>query len=289
MNDEFETNEDIPGIAGGATLSERLPKGYLSVSQIGQYMKCGRAYEFRYVLDKPIPKTSFTALGSAVHAAAEKLHVGMMEAALPPPLEFVESAFSDAHDAHFEDPDVVIMEEDADGKTKDVGMKLTRLYYKGAIGELIDPETKEPLRKIYPIAAERVVRTMLKPTEGDEVPFLGIIDLEEAEEVADLKTKRKKGNQGEVDNSLQLSLYAHVTGKKTVRHDQLIKPSAKLPERLFRIRSTRTDAEIEHAVNIAADVATDIARGRFPLTMPDNWWCTEKWCPFWSDCRGKKR
>lgn len=288
MFDELDS-EDISGIAPGATLSERLPKGYLSVSQISQFMKCGRAYEFRYVLEKPIPKTSFTALGSAVHKAAEKLHVAMMGAALPPPLEFVEDAYSDSHDEYFADPDMILMEEDKVTDPKDVGVRLTRLYYKGATGELIDPETKQPLRKIYPVAAERVIRTMLKPTDGDEVPFLGIIDLEEPDAVADLKTKRKKGSQGEVDNSLQLSLYAHVSGKKTVRHDQLIKPSAKLPERFIRISANRTEAEIQHAVDIAANVATDIARGRFPLTMPDNWWCTEKWCPFWFDCRGRKR
>lgn len=283
-------NEEIMGMPKFATLSDRLPRGYLSVSQITQFMKCGRAYEFRYLQEIKVPPNSYTAQGSALHKAAEKLHISLMEEALPPPLAYVKDVYDDAHEELFSNSELVMMEEDIDaGRVKDVGMGMIELYYKGATGQLIDSETKTLMKPLYPVAAERVVKTMLKPKEGEEVPFLGVIDLEEPTSLADLKTKRKKGSQADADNSLQLSLYAYVTNKPDVRIDQLIKPTKTLPARYIRLASHRSQEEIDHAVEIAATVATDIAKGRFPLTMPDSWWCTVDWCPYWALCRGRKR
>lgn len=288
MIDEID-NESRIGEEEGLGYKDRLPRGYLSVSQITQFMKCGRAYEFRYLQDVVIPRNSFIAQGSALHKAAEMLHIGMMEAALPPPLSYVESMYSDAHSELFTS-DVIIMEEDIDlGRIKDVGLGMIRTYYSGATGKLIDAETKTLMKPLYPVAAERTVRTMLKPTEGEPVPFLGVIDLEEPNSVADLKTKRKLGAQGEADNSLQLSLYAYVTGKPDVRIDQLIKPTKTLPARYIRRAAHHDHDQQMHAVDIASSVATDISKGRFPLTMPDSWWCSVDWCPYWGQCRGRKR
>lgn len=285
-------NEDLtPGLTERLPLTDLLPRGYLSVSQVNQYMKCGKAYEFRYILDRQVRPNSYTAQGSALHKGAEHMHLFMKDSPELPPKEFVEQAYVDAHSVHF-DPnnDVEIMEEDISADAvKDIGVKMINHYYEGAAGNLKDLETKESLRRVYPVHVERKVYANLVTAEGKEVPFLGVIDLEEHDGVADLKTKRKLGAQGETDNSLQLSLYAYVTGKKRVRHDQLIKPTKKLGVRYVRRESVRTDEEIAHAVDIAAQVADDIVAGRFYLTMPDNWWCTVDWCPYWNECRGRKR
>lgn len=289
MLDEMDNETGKLGVEKGIGFRDNLPRGYLSVSQITQFMKCGRAYWFRYIEDVQIPRNSFIAQGSALHKAAEKLHIGMMEAAMPPPLAYVESAYDDAHLENFTS-DVIIMPEDVDaGKVKDIGLKMIQTYYAGATGKLIDPDTKAPIPQLYPIAAERVIKTMLKPRDGDEIPFLGVIDIEEPRGVADLKTKRKLGSQSEADNSLQLSLYAYVTGKPDVSIHQLIKPTKTMGPRYIR-KTAHHDADQQaHAVDIALSVATDVSAGRFPLTMPDSWWCSKDWCPYWGMCRGKKR
>jgi len=134
------------------------------------------------------------------------------------------------------------------------------------------------------------VRKMLDPKDGSEpVPFMGVIDLTEPGRVIDFKTKRKKGGQAEADNSLQLSIYAEFEDVPDVRIDQLVKPTKTMGSRYFRMSAKRTLEDRAHAIDIVANVARDVAAGRFPLTMPDNWWCTLDWCPYWSDCRGKKR
>ncbi len=307
-------NEEIVGLEQhGAGLEASLPRGYVSVSQISQFMKCGRAYEFRYVQDIHIPRNSYMAQGTSLHKGAEALHLGMI-AKQTPLLEAIRDAYADAHTEQFSDPELIIMPEDIDaGKIKDVGIEMIDMYYAGALGQLKDPDTKQLMRAIRPVAAERAVKTELFPLEGEPVPFLGILDLEEEGGVIrDLKTKRKAGAQSEVDNSLQLTLYAYIkrqedeakallegemvsTGARPadrlyhVAMDQLIKPTKKQGPRYMRKVSTRTDAEMQHGVEIASSVATDIAKGRFPLTMPDNWWCTANWCPYWDLCRGRKR
>jgi hypothetical protein len=287
--DELDS-EDLVILPENETYKDKLPRGYLSVSQVNQYMKCGKAYEFRYVDGIVVPGNSFTAQGSALHKGAEVMHTHMMRGDTPH-VDLIEAAYVDAHTEFFApEKEILIMEEDIDaGKVKDLGVQMIRHYHAGASGQLKDPDTGVPLRKVYPVAVERIVRTMLKPLEGEEVPFLMVIDLEEPTAVRDLKTKRKLGPQSETDNSLQLSLYAYGTGKPDVSLDQLIKPTKKLGTRYVRREATRTPEEMQHAVEIAAGVATDVAAGRFRLAPPDAWWCTADWCHYWGRCRGRKR
>ena len=284
-------NEEIKGLQKESMYMDRLPRGYLSISQVGQYQKCGMAYYYRYIEEVPVPTNSFMAQGTAVHGGAEKLHLSLIDDMTPPPLGYIEAAYEGKIDELLSNPDLVIMPEDVNGgHIKDIGIDLMRTYYAGALGECKDlgEGATGNYRPIYPVAAERVVRTMLEIPDAEPVPFLGVIDLEEVDGVADLKVKRKMGPQGETDNSLQLSLYAHVTKKKKVRLDQLIKPSKKLATRYLRRESTRTDREIAHALQITSETAIDISKGRFRLTMPDSWWCSKDWCPYWSRCRGKQ-
>lgn len=289
-NEDLANLTKIAGLDSLASYRDRLPRGYLSVSQVTQFMKCGKAYEFRYVYEKPVPKNSYMAQGSAVHKVAEKLNEYIMYSGTSPSVEFVEDHYDAAHEEQFK-TDVVIAEEDGDvGKIKDVGIDLVRVYHAAATGTYIDTETKERIPGVYPIGVEKVVKKELDPKDGSEpVPFLGVIDLVENGKVIDFKTKRKKGGMGEVENSLQLSIYAEFEDVPHVRIDQLVKPTKTMKSRYFRMEATRSLEERAHAIDIVASVARDIAAGRFPLTMPDNWWCTVNWCPYWDDCRGRKR
>jgi hypothetical protein len=141
---------------------------------------------------------------------------------------------------------------------------------------------------IKPIAAERIVKVLLTPEDYEPIPFLGVIDLEEIDAVADLKNKKKASTQADVDNSLQLTLYAHILGKPQVRLDQLIKPTKTHGVRYIRKQSIRTTSEVKHALQVVKGVTAGIVAGNFMRTNPENWWCSTKWCPYWGQCRGKK-
>lgn len=286
-------NEEIKGIEKTSQdddlYSEALPRGYLSVSQVMQYTKCGEAYRRRYVLEQTIPSNSFMVQGRGVHKAAEHLHLSMI-GGNPISSEAMTQVYSDLHDHEMEGAEIKDEGAEADpGHIKDIGILLTRKYHRIALGNGADSKTGLALPAVKPVAAEQVFRVRVKPENSDPIPFVGVIDLVEEDSISDLKTKKKAASQNEADNSLQLSLYAHVTGKPTVRLDQLVKPSKTMGARFIRTVSSRTDQEVQHALDVVAEVAQDIATGRFRRTNPENWWCTEKWCPYWKDCRGRKR
>lgn len=288
-SDNILASKDLKGAtktADNLTYTDLLPRGYLSVSQMTQFLKCGKAYERRYVQEITIPSNNFTVQGRGVHKAAEHLHLSLME---NPEKPIDEEQMLDIYsDSQVTESEGAVLIDDPDWDfVKDEGVALTKVYRKGALGQLVDPATGHLHRPVQPIAAERVLRTMLEPPEGDPIPFMGVVDLEEPHGISDVKTKRKAASQADADNSLQLTLYAHVLGKPEVRFDQLVKKTKTKPERYIRTLSLRKSADAEHAIDIASDVAANIAAGNFPRTNPENWWCSAKWCPYWSTCRGK--
>lgn len=289
MFDDID-NEEIKGIKGLIQGEEdyftaMLPRGYLSVSQVAQYLKCGEAYRRKYILEEPTPKSGYIVQGSGVHLAAEHLHLSLINGNQVTDEEMA-AVYSDYHDENIKEAE--IEEEESPGKIKDNGVDLTKKYFFGATGQ-VQHNDGNFYSKINPIAAERIVKTKLKTNKFEEIPFLAVIDLEEPASIADLKVKKKAASDNDVKNSLQLSLYAHITGKPDVRLDQLVRPTKTLPSRYRRNGTTKDKSETLHAVDIVAEVASDIAEGRFRKTNPENWWCSSRWCAYWSKCRGRKR
>jgi hypothetical protein len=286
-------NEEIKGIKGLIQNEkdyylDMLPRGYLSVSQVAQYLKCGEAYRRKYVLEEPTPKNSYLVQGSGVHLAAEALHLSIIDGTPISPDDMAD-VYAGYHEENIHDAEINEEEEGTAGQVKDIGVLLSKKYHEGAMGRAPKEKSGAPYDKVIPVAAERIVKTKLKTDKFEEVPFLAVIDLEESTAVADLKVKKKAASDHDVANNLQLSLYSHITGKPTVRLDQLVRPTKTLPARYRRNEAVKNKAETLHAVDIVAEVASDIAAGRFRRTNPENWWCGEKWCPYWSKCRGRKR
>lgn len=278
-----------------------LPRGYLSQSQIGTFLKCGRAYEFRYVLGAATRGNTKMAQGSAVHVAADALHKSMIEARDISEAE-MRDRYSDAHEKAF-DPafELIVAEEDEDlGAVKDRGYELVSVYRRAALGGYVPDVPKgQPPLPAYPrlqvVASERVIMAplVLRDAAGEPVhepvPLMAILDIEEESRVRDIKVRSKLPNAGEADNSLQLALYSVAANKPDVSIDALVKPSAKLGVRMKHLHAHMTPAAQHHAISVATEVADDIRLGRFRRTAPDNWWCSESWCGYWGNCRGAGR
>ena len=286
MFDELDNEESIKGIAGDPVFADpKLPKGYLSVSQVTQFLKCGEAYKRKYVDNEITASSAFMVQGRGVHKAAEALHLSMIGGSTISTEQMCD-IYSDLHEKEMaEVPDV----EQDPGVLKDEGISMTKNYRAGALGEIVDLDTGQRYPQVNPIAAEKVVRVVLRPEESEPVPFMGVIDLEEEANIADIKTKKRMASQQDTDNSIQLTLYAYITGKPSVRLDQLVKANKTRPTRYVRTSSVRTRKEALHVLDVVAEVADDIAAGRFRKTSPENWWCSEKSCPYWTTCRGRNR
>jgi len=281
----------------------KLPRGYLSPSQITMYLKCPRQYYFRYIRDDKRPPGVAMTLGTGTHAAAEKTHHHIVDHQVPAPIEELLEAFSDKFEKGAADvPKEEWKEEgNAKGLVKDMGVRLVTIYNRD-FAPIVQPQVLKGVRGI-----EQKVEVSIAG-----VPMLGFIDLIDtnadaimtAEErallqgqgtdvpavfrtaVADLKTKQKSTAQGEIDGSLQLTFYSYATGIGLVRFDQLLKQ--KKPK-VKRIHSQRTKQDHAWLSEIVSSVAKAITAGIFPPCDPTSWACTPKWCGYYHLCRGKHR
>lgn len=270
-----------------------LPKGYFSHSQYTSWKICGRAYEFKYVLQEKAPNYANTTRGSAVHAAIEYiLRAKMLKSLFT--IEEGKSVLEKSFDRAAEG--VLDWGKDANdepvdpGKVKDTAMKLFEAFAIHA------------LPKINPIAVEKgfAKRFGDVPMVGwidtiDEQPALAVPGMSPEEAmlapkkkvVADTKTGTKKWSATDLRNDTQLTLYSAVEGTPDVRIDLLA--AQKSGCHYIPCPSARTPHDVEILAEDVNEVANLVKKGVFPMTAINHWSCNVKHCSFWHLCRGRKR
>lgn len=294
-------------------LVDILPRGYLSPSQINMYLNCPHSWELAYVHGKQRKTVARMFQGIFVHNATEAvLKERLLNGALPP-VELATDTFSD----EFEKKKNLIedWEDEDEGAVKDTGVKCTKAYYDEAAPDAT------------PVAVEKTFTTVIRSADGKvKLPILGRIDSEQVQahseteyqeirarlkalpkvddkgftkealaaikkplRVHDLKVTTDKWNQADLENDLQFIIYAGAEHIPDVQVDQIVKGRAKVPRPRYEVLTgVVTPQQVQHATKVVEGVARGIALGHFPMTKPDNWWCSEKWCSMWRHCRGKK-
>jgi hypothetical protein len=257
----------------------KLPKGTFSHSQYSKWKTCAKAYQFRYVqgIDTPASVNMFR--GTAVHAGAEAAHLHMIEHKTVPSLEEMRTKVSDAFEAGKDQ--VQDWEGEQPGAVKDLALKLYEKYH------------TENLPKLRPVAAEEGFAVKV-----GTVPVTGYIDLVEQHSgfgtpsgndpitIVDLKTSSAKWSASDVEKDTQLTLYSIVKKTPLVRIDNLV--TLKAGPAFHRFESTRSKDQQRVFQEDFEETAEFIRQGVFPKASIDSWACSEKWCGYWSLCRGKK-
>lgn len=259
-------------------VDEYLPSGVFSHSQYTTYKNCPRAYEFKYVLKETTPTSHVMFRGTSVHAGAEEAHKKIIETRQVPALEAMRAFVGDTFEKEKEE--VSDWGEEKQGAVKDQALALYTRYH------------LSNLHLLRPVAAEApfVVRV-------GTVPVLGYIDLvekqttfghpkeDDPETVVDLKTSNAKWSEADVAKSTQMTLYSIVKGTPFVRIDNLV--FTKSPT-FHRFESSRNSHDKRVFIEDLEETADLVKRGIFPKTAIDSWACSERWCAFWSKCRGRR-
>lgn len=289
-------------------LADILPRGYLSVSQINTLVHCPHSWELQYVDRKPRKTSVRPFQGVQVHRAVEKVLDAKLKTGKALTLDAALDVFSD----EFEKSKGMIEDWEGEdpGAVKDTGVKCTRAYH------------EEASAAATPVEVEKTFSTTIKSSDGKiHLPVFGRIDSiqvqthteqeyqdirekvaaagEDMEKalslvkkplrVHDLKVVTDKWSESDLANDIQFAIYAGVTHTPDVQVDQVVKGRAKVPRpRYEQLTGVMTNRDIAHAVDVAAGVAKTIGLGHFPMTLPDSWWCSEKWCSMWRFCRGAK-
>lgn len=254
------------------TTKIQLPKGYLSPSQIDMYLRCPMQYKHRYVDGIVSPPGIALVEGSSHHEALALNNQNKIKTGD----DLGEGEVVDAFAASFEKRKVEI--EDWEGEDVDTvvgrGRKMIKAYMSDFAGSF------RPVKQEFDVSAK----------VGD-VEVRGITDasgaVKERPTIVDYKTVSRSKSQAELESSLQLSFYAMVESETgdvdfDVGYVNLLK-SGKVNPQFIGYNANR----VKWFRAVALSVANSISLGNFPLTAPESWCCSERFCGYWSRCRGR--
>jgi len=256
-----------------------LPRGYLSVSQVNMYIRCGLQYQYRYIDSKVAPPGVALIEGSSMHTSLE---VGLTEKKDKNTIAPVSVMLDAWHDAWKENKKEVT-------DWGDKGAALEERTAATRAAKFVQLYHDNHLPNINPLAVEKRAHTMLGK---NRIPVLGYIDLIDQEDtdlingrvVVDHKVVRSAKTQDAADSDLQLSLYALMENTRSVRFDCFVK--SKLAK-IKTVSSRRTQKDIDWMTRIFDSVAVNISKGIFIPCDPTSWACTKKYCGYYNSCRGK--
>ena len=251
---------------------------HLSVSQVTKFLMCPLSYKFHYVdgIETDIKSSSF-ALGTAFHAAAERLHRDLMNGGVRA-AKVYQDLLGDSLATEFGNFDVQVKDgEDRDSLTGEGGrlMDAYREYRAAQKATLLTVE-------------QRVERELVNVQTGETLglPFIAYLDLIEQNGdglvIVDLKTAKRSYSQGDVDGNLQLTCYGLLTLLETgkppsgLRIDAVIRN--KTPK-VQRLETSRTERDFIRFWNLARTVRNAIETSVF---YPNPGWACSG-CEF-SDC-----
>lgn len=248
----------------------------LHQSEIHTFLKCGKMWEFRYVQGIKTPPRAALTVGRAVDTAitqnlAQKIQTG---------IDLKESDVLDACASDFDktSPETEWL-DDVPGEQKDVAISCVKAHHK-EIAPFIQPETVQE-------------KFILETSAGYNLG--GTIDIiDKAGKVRDSKTSKGKYAEDAVFRAIQPALYDFayeaLRGKPSTgfAYDVMIKPTKTIPARAQVIEAKVTQDDRNWLFDTIHNVDKAMRAG-VALPAPDgSWWCSEKWCGYWSRCKGKK-
>jgi hypothetical protein len=258
-------------------MNEKRP--HVSSTQIDLLCKCGEAYRRRYVEGEIIPPGIAAVSGKAIHRGAAENFTQKIDSHVDLPASQIIEATAAAFDA--EAAAGLLFSEDETSR----GAAIVLGEAKDRTVEMAEVHAKKQAPDYQPIFVERPVRLAL-PGSHD---LLGIIDLgDDQDRVVDFKTAARSKSQTDVDESVQLTIYAAAfhaeTGRKPseVRLDTIVKTKTKTDRQV--LTSSRDEADFQPLANRINAVTSAIQTGVFTPAPPGAWWCGPKWCGYWSTC-----
>jgi CRISPR/Cas system-associated exonuclease Cas4 (RecB family) len=258
---------------------------HISISQIRTYLRCGRAYELRYVLGaKPAFKPVPLAFGTSFHAALGRFYLSVKEEGAPPPLQLVTEAFRDAWQREVE-ADVPLQADEEEpagqGQVLDKGAEMLAVFYAHAVG-CLEGTVVEAVEAPFSIP-------LTDPDTGVELEerLVGALDLllkkGRRHQVVEFKTSARKYGEDQLRYDIQPTGYqlaAKGMGLGKVKVTYSIVTKARAPQ-LQVVDVDRSEEDEEEFQRVAVNVLRAVDAGAFPPVR--GWQCRS--CPHAHLCR----
>jgi len=240
-------------------------------------LRCGEQFRRRYISNERIPPGIAAGRGTGVHKAND---VNLRQKVITER----DMGISDLKDAardgfvHAFDNGVFLSKDDVASKNVLLNdglnqtLKLTELYR-----EKVSPS-------IQPIEVERKFVIDV----GLAMPLSGIMDIQRHRKIDDLKTSSRKWPDDRIKTEIQPIFYSLAHEMETGIRPQFnyrILNINKGGDAKLQVQSITAEEKHYRALFAKIQVMIDmIQSGTYMPANPTAWWCSEKWCGYWSTC-----
>ena len=256
-------------------------KPYLSVTQLEMAGMCMERYRRRYVEGQKLPPGIALVRGGAVHIAAEaNMKQKISTGTDLKPGEVVEIADA-AFDSRIAEGGLALNPDEASrgikvvtGEARDTVARMARLH----------ALTQAP--EYTPKVVEETIRVNLPASSRDLLCVIDLVD--DRNRIVDFKSTTKSPRPQDAAQSIQLSAYHLAWAVKSgqppaeLRMDFLVDSGTS--QRRQVLHTTRTPDHINALAARFSAVNKSIEAGTFPPAAIGTWWCSPKWCGYWSTC-----
>lgn len=244
-------------------------------SEINMFLKCGKQWEFRYLLGIRTPPRGAMTVGSSVDAGVTRNLTQKVASKTDMPIGDVLDVYSTDFDIRAKETD---FEGEDSGTFKDVGAQLLKAHH-----EVLAPA-------IQPAKVQE--KFVIETDAGYNIG--GTIDLVEADDtVADTKTAKTKYGEDSISRAIQPAVYDFafeaLNQRKSpgFRYDVLIKPTKTIGARTQQVKAQVTEADREFLFDTISNMDKAIKAGVVLPAAEGSWWCSKDWCGYWGRCKGK--
>lgn len=248
-------------------------------STLKTFLMCGLRYEFEYVQKMKRPSGSAATIGTCVDTAVSFNQAQKVTSGVDLPLSDVLDVLSQEFEARR--TETAWTPEDDQGEAKDSAVAILKLHH-----EILAP-------KIRPATIQE--KFVLETDAG--YTLKGAIDIVEVNyRIRDTKTaSRQKASSYIVERSFQPAMYDYAVralhpGVEPAGFifDIFTRPTVKCPAEYKPVEGKVTTLDHEWLFQSIGSVHKAIQAG-VALPAPEgSWHCSEKWCPYWSLCKGRK-
>ncbi len=244
---------------------------HISHSQMSQYQRCARQWEYRYVYGLKIPPGVNLITGAVYHSTLDKNFKFKIQSGIDPEPDIYEEVFDDVWRTKLkqekEEGVGIDWEEQKPGIVKDNTFSLVNAYMTEQAPQ-VEPEDVE-------IPLESMV-------DGTKILFrIDLIDVHGA--VIDHKTAAKSHTQDDLDKDPQGSAYSFALKRPILYLNHV---ALKLVKPRIQVLSTyRNDMDMVWWYNMSRGILNQMRSGVAPPN-PVGWHCSPKYCGFWDKCRG---
>lgn len=253
---------------------------HLSYSSISTWLICPRSWKYKYIEKVPTPTSASLIFGSAIHDAVEK-YIEARSSGQSTPLK---QLWPTAWNTQLENSQSIAWDDNTPESLYNEGLRM-----------LCAPDIVKAIDNLTCLVDEHgpyIERKIELRVPDVPIPVIGFIDMIDTHGIpTDFKTSSKSWTMDKAQGEIQPLFYLAALTQSCVNDHQLkfrhvVFVRTKAPQ-IQVIESQFTFNDIFWLLEMIAKVWAAISENHFPCN-PLAWCCSEKWCAYWSHCRGKR-